>query len=245
MDDLSLGMAFIAGILSFLSPCVLPLVPGYISFISGVSFEDLKDTSGGKRTSNRPVIMSVFFVLGFSLVFVTLGATATTLGQVLSKYIHIFTKIAGVVVVVLGIHLSGIFRIPFLEYQKKIDVSPGRRGVFGALLVGVAFAFGWTPCIGPLLGGILAVAATENTVSRGVILLAAYSLGLGIPFIAAAFAIGKFMRFFEKYKKFIRIGQVVAGVFLIVVGGLIFFDKLGVITYAVDDLFTAIRGSSV
>ena len=244
MDNLSLWVAFIAGVFSFLSPCVLPLVPGYISFISGVSFEDLKDNMAGRKMLRRSVMMSVFFVLGFSLVFVALGATATSLGQILIKHIQVFTKIAGIVIVVLGVHLSGIVRIPFLEHQKKIDVSPGRHGILGALLVGFAFAFGWTPCIGPLLGGILAIAATENTVTRGMLLLAAYSLGLGIPFIVTAFAIGTFMRFFQKYRKFIRWGETIAGVFLIVVGILIFFDKLSAITYAVQDLFEAIRGSA-
>jgi cytochrome c-type biogenesis protein len=230
-------VAFVAGIFSFLSPCVLPLVPGYISFISGVSFEDLKDEIAGKKVVYRSVLMSVFFVIGFSLVFVALGATATSFGQALAKHVHIFTRIAGTVIVVLGVHLSGIYRIPFLEYQKKIDVSNSKKGVLGALLVGFAFAFGWTPCIGPLLGGILTMAATEKTVIRGVVLLSAYSMGLGIPFIATAFAIGSFLRFFEKYKKFIRRGEVVAGIFLIIVGVLIFFDKLGVLAYAVQDLF--------
>lgn len=236
MQDITLGVAFIAGILSFLSPCVLPLVPGYISFVSGVSFEELKDRSGGSKVMWRSVMMSVFFVTGFSIVFILMGATATSLGQALARYIHVFTRVAGVVVVALGLHLSGILRISFLEYQKKIDVSPSKKGAFGALLVGFAFAFGWTPCIGPLLGGILAVAATESTVTRGITLLSAYSLGLAIPFVATAFAISSFMRFMQKYRSFIKWGEVTAGVFLIAVGVLIFFDKLGVLAYALQDL---------
>lgn len=239
MGELSLWVAFTAGVFSFLSPCVLPLVPGYISFISGVSFEDLKSGMAGKKAGLRPVIMSVFFVLGFSAVFVALGASATSLGQILVRHIHILTKAAGVVIVVLGVHLSGLVRIPFLEYQKKINVTSNRRGVLGALFVGFAFAFGWTPCVGPLLAGILAVAATENTVLRGIMLLSAYSLGLGIPFILTAFAVGSFMRFLEKYRKFIRFGETIAGIFLIAVGVLIFFDKLGSVTYAIQVFFNS------
>jgi cytochrome c-type biogenesis protein len=239
MGEISLGVAFLAGIFSFLSPCVLPLVPGYISFVSGVSFDELRDNVNGKKVVYRSVIMSVFFVLGFSIVFVALGATATSLGQAITRHIHIFTKIAGIVIVVLGVHLSGIYRIPLLERQKKIDVSSRKGGIAGALFVGFAFAFGWTPCIGPLLGGILAVAATQDTVKRGVMLLSAYSLGLGIPFIVTAFMVSGFIKFFEKYRRFIRFGETMAGVLLIAVGVLIFFDKLSVVTYALQDLFTA------
>ena len=239
MGEISLGVAFLAGILSFLSPCVLPLVPGYISFVSGVSFDELRNNVNGKKVVYRSVLMSIFFVLGFSIVFVALGATATSLGQAITQHIQIFTKVAGVVIVVLGIHLSGIYRIPLLERQKKIDVSARKGGIVGALFVGFAFAFGWTPCIGPLLGGILAVAATQDTVKRGVMLLFAYSLGLGIPFIVTAFMVGGFIKFFEKYRRFIRWGEAVAGVLLIAVGVLIFFDKLGMVTYALQDLFTA------
>jgi cytochrome c-type biogenesis protein len=237
IEEVSIGVAFAAGLFSFLSPCVLPLVPGYISFVSGVSLEELKGNADGKNIIKRSVVMSAFFVLGFSAVFVALGATATSLGQLLTRHIHILTKIAGVVVVIFGIHLSGIFRIPLLEYHKKLDISPGKHGVLGALLVGFAFGFGWTPCIGPLLGGILAIAATERTLARGVTLLCAYSLGLGIPFMATAFAISGFTRFFEKYRRFIRWGETVAGVFLIAVGIMIFFDKLGSIAYGLQDIF--------
>jgi cytochrome c-type biogenesis protein len=238
MHDLSFGVAFLAGIFSFLSPCVLPLVPGYISFVSGVSFDELKGNLSGRKTMWRSVTMSVFFVLGFSMVFVALGATATSLGQALTRHIHIFTKVAGSLIIVLGVHLSGIVRIPILEHYKKMEVSPGHRGILGALFVGFAFAFGWTPCVGPLLGGILAVAATENTVTRGIILLSTYSLGLGIPFILTACAIGTFMRLFEKYRRFIRRGEIISGIFLIVVGVLIFLDKLGAVTYFIQSFFT-------
>lgn len=226
MDEVTIGIAFIAGIFSFLSPCVLPLVPGYISYISGISLEELEKGEGHKKVLLRSGFLSVFFVLGFSVVFIAMGASASAIGKLLARHMHLFMRIAGIIIFILGLHLTGIFRIPVLNYQKKISVEKVKPGFFGAFVVGLAFAFGWTPCIGPILGGILTMAAAEKTMARGVILLLCYSLGLGIPFIITGFAIGVFMRFFEKYKKFIRWGEVIAGVLLIALGVLIFFDKL-------------------
>jgi cytochrome c-type biogenesis protein len=234
MDNISLSVAFIAGIFSFLSPCVLPLVPGYISFISGMSFEELTRAGSQKKLILKSGVTAIFFVMGFSVVFVALGASATLLGQALIRYIGVLTRVAGIIIVILGLHLAGIMRIPWLEYQKKINVGKISPGVAGAFLVGFAFAFGWTPCIGPILGGILTLAAAEKTVTRGVLLLSAYSLGLGIPFVVTGFAIGLFMKFLEKYRKFVRWGEIVAGLFLIVVGVLVFFDKLGAIVYYIE-----------
>ena len=237
MENISLSVAFLAGIFSFLSPCVLPLVPGYISFISGISFEELSKAGSHKKIMIKSGVTAIFFVLGFSVVFVVLGASATLLGQLLVRYIQVLTKIAGVIIVILGLHLTGVIRIPWLNYQKKMNVERVSPGIAGAFLVGFAFAFGWTPCIGPILGGILTLAAAEKTVTRGILLLSAYSLGLGIPFIATGFAIGVFMKFMEKYRKFIRWGEIVAGVFLVVVGVLVFFDKLSVIAYYIESVF--------
>jgi cytochrome c-type biogenesis protein len=229
MEQVSIGVAFIAGILSFLSPCVLPLVPAYISFLSGVSLEELKEGAGHKKVLKKAGLVSVFFVLGFSAVFIALGASASFIGKLLVDYINIFTKIAGIAIIVLGLHLLGVFNIGLLNYQKRISVKSYTPSFLGAFLIGLAFAFGWTPCVGPILAGILALAAAQKTLLKGVLLLAVYSLGLGIPFIITGFGVGIFMRVFEKYKRFIKWGEIIAGVLLIAVGILIFFNNLGVL----------------
>lgn len=237
MDNVTLSVAFFAGIVSFLSPCVLPLVPGYVSFLSGMSFRELENNSGDRLFLKGPGLSAIFFVIGFSIVFIALGASATFIGKILSAYTGIFTRVSGVLLVILGLHLLGILRIGVLNYEKRFQVNKIKPGLFGALLVGVAFGFGWTPCIGPILAGILAIAATQETMNRGILLLAAYSIGLGIPFIVTGFAVGAFIKFFEKYKKFIRSGEIVAGVFLIILGGLIFTNNLSVVLRYVPDLF--------
>lgn len=236
MENISFGVAFMAGIFSFLSPCVLPLVPGYISFISGISFEDLTSPTGNRKTALKAGISAVFFVLGLSIVFIALGASATVLGQILLRHMEIFTRISGIIIIILGLHLSGVLKLRWLNFQKKIEVRKVSPGPAGAFLVGLAFAFGWTPCIGPILGGILTMAAAEKTVIRGIGLLSLYSLGLGIPFVATGFAVGFFMKFLEKYRKFIRWGEMAAGVFLVLVGVLIFFDRLGAAGYYISSI---------
>ena len=237
MNQVSLGIAFMAGILSFLSPCVPPLVPGYISFLSGVSLEDLRQGAGQGRLIRKAGLTSIFFVLGFSVVFIALGASATLIGRLLVNYIGILTKVAGVLIVILGLHLLGVFKLSALNYQKGINISKFKPGYFGAFLIGLAFAFGWTPCVGPILASILALAAAEETMIKGMVLLSAYSLGLGLPFIMTGFAVGSFMRFFEKYRRFIRWGEIVAGVFLVVIGVLIFFDSLGALSRFLPEFF--------
>ncbi|MDD5634004.1 MAG: cytochrome c biogenesis protein CcdA [Candidatus Omnitrophica bacterium] len=238
MDITSLALAFVAGIASFLSPCVLPLVPGYISFLSGVSLDELRkgpeDRSGIIKSSG---LISIAFVLGFTLVFISLGASASFLGKVLSKYFIIFTKLAGILIVVFGLHLMGIFELKWLNYQKSLQIKKYKPNFFGALVVGMAFGFGWTPCVGPVLAGILALAATRDTLLEGVFLLTAYSAGIGVPFIITGFAIGIFMKFFEKYKKFIRIGEIFAGVFLVLIGVLIFFNNMDFLLKFIPDRF--------
>jgi cytochrome c-type biogenesis protein len=237
MDQLSVGVAFVAGIFSFLSPCVLPLVPAYISFLSGVSLEELKQDNARKSITRKAGLTSVFFVLGFSVVFIAMGASASFIGKLLSEYIHVFTKIAGVVIVILGLHLIGVFRISWLGYERRLKVKKFSPGLFGAFVIGLAFAFGWTPCVGPILAGILALAAAQQTLIKGIYLLAVYSLGLGIPFIITGFAVGSFIKFLEKYKKFIMWTEVIAGLLLVLIGVLIFFDRLSVILKFVPSSF--------
>ncbi len=220
------GAAFLGGLLSFLSPCVLPLVPGYVSFMSGLTLEELSKEAVEGDPVRHAGWESLFFVAGFALVFTMLGATATTVGRVLAEQAAIVSKIAGAVVILFGLHMTGLLPIKWLYYQKRANLASFKPGYAGSFLMGLAFAFGWTPCIGPVLGTILSLAATRETVGQGMGLLFVYSLGLGIPFIATAFAIGLFLRFFARYKKHIRTGEIIAGGLLIIIGLLMFFDKL-------------------
>jgi cytochrome c-type biogenesis protein len=232
MSNISLGIAFIAGILSFLSPCVLPLIPGYISFISGISFKELHGETKPQKSLRRAGFSSLFFVLGFSLIFIFMGASASLIGRVLSAHIKIFTKIAGILIIFLGLNLLGIFNIGWLNVKRNLNLNLNLNlnrfptGYAGALLAGMAFAFGWTPCFGPILGGILTLAATQDTLSSGISLLVAYSFGIGIPFILTGFFIGMFTSFFRRYRKFIRAGEVFSGILLIIVGILVFSNNL-------------------
>lgn len=235
--QISFGIAFAAGILSFLSPCVLPLIPGYISFLSGVSLKDLKDGKHHKKVLLKAGWTSVFFVAGFSAVFIALGASASFVGKLLSDNIVIFTKIAGILIAILGVHMTGILSIGWLNYQKGFSVKNYSPGPVGAFLIGMAFGFGWTPCVGPLLAAILAIAATQETMAKGMALLFVYSLGLGIPFIATGFAVGAFMKFLEKYKKFIRAGEIITGILLVVIGILIFTGSFSVLLQFVPPVF--------
>jgi cytochrome c-type biogenesis protein len=220
------GAALLGGLVSFLSPCVLPLVPGYISFMSGLTLEELS-AGGDDRTRLRHAGWeSLCFVAGFSLIFTVLGATATEIGRQLVEHAAIVAKIAGGAVILFGLHMTGILPIKWLYYQKRANTAAFKAGYLGSFLMGLAFAFGWTPCIGPILSGILALAATRETVGQGMALLFVYSLGLGVPFIITGFAVTKFMRFFARYKRHIRTGEIVAGILLIAIGLLIFLDKL-------------------
>ena len=193
MDDVSYLAALVAGILSFVSPCVLPLVPGYLSFISGVSLDNAHTgTALPEGTTRRVFLASIAFVLGFSTVFVALGASASSIGALINDKLWILTKIAGVAVILFGLHTMGLLKINALYRQAQIDVKRKPAGPLGAFVVGLAFAFGWTPCIGPILGSILALAAQEGTVTHGASLLAVYSLGLGVPFLATSLAVDRF-----------------------------------------------------
>jgi cytochrome c-type biogenesis protein len=230
LEKISLLAAFGAGFASFISPCVLPLVPGYISFVSGVSLESMRGGEGAgtaARGSMRKIIPnSLLFILGFSVVFVALGASATFLGQFLVEKMNIFSKIAGVVVIIFGLHVMGVFRIPFLQYEKRFHAGSKPLGLAGSFLVGLAFAFGWTPCIGPILGAILAFASTQENVKEGIYLLSAYSLGLGLPFFLTALAMNTFLSLSKGIKAHFRIVEVVSGILLVLVGILILTNSL-------------------
>jgi cytochrome c-type biogenesis protein len=229
-ENVTLFAAFAAGFLSFVSPCVLPLIPGYVSFVSGVSLEEMRSDSAAVSSARRRVLItSLFFVIGFSLVFVALGATASVVGRFLFAKQPILAKIAGVLLVIFGLHTMGVFRIAFLETEKRVQAQRKPAGPLGAMLVGVAFAFGWTPCIGPILGGILAIAGSKDTVWAGVQLLGAYSLGLGIPFLLTSVAINQFFAATKRIRKHYHAIEVISGGLLIAIGVLIFTNQFTVI----------------
>src|SRR5512146_2870539 len=211
--------AFVAGVLSFLSPCVLPLVPGYVSLISGSSVDEL---AGREQRLLRSVMLhSAMFIMGFSLVFILLGAAATALGQVTRQFYPILTRVAGVIIIVFGLHLTGIWKIKAFYADKRLHDVRGGASPWGAFLVGFAFAFGWTPCIGPILATILAFAASEDTVWKGVLLLAVYSLGLAVPFLLTSLGVNRFLAFYSRFRRHLHTVEVISGVFLIIFGLLI------------------------
>lgn len=224
--DIGLGIALLAGFLSFASPCVLPIVPGYLTFITGMSFEELTSQQARSQLVMNALVKSLPFVLGFSLVFISLGASASAVGSVLRENLGLMKTLAGLGIMLLGLHLTGILRIPALLQEKRLNGEPTAPGVGRAFIAGVFFAFGWTPCVGPILAGILAMAATAETLHRGVLLLAAYSLGLGVPFILSAAFLNGFLSLFKGMKGYLRQVEVASGVLLVLVGVLIFTDKL-------------------
>jgi cytochrome c-type biogenesis protein len=230
MIEVTLIGAFIAGLLSFLSPCVLPLVPAYLSYISGVSVDALRQQGDNTSVRRTAMIQSLWFILGFSLVFIALGASATWLGQWLLSNMSILGKIAGLIIFVFGLHYAGIVRIPFLMVEARVNTNAvNARSGMGALVLGSAFAFGWTPCIGPILGAILAVAGAQQHVGQGILLLGAYSTGLAIPFLLAAFATDAFLNWSQRFKRHLHIIEIVSGVLLMLVGALIFLGSFSIL----------------
>ena len=229
--------AFIAGLLSFLSPCVLPLIPSYITYITGLSFADLQAEHPTHKVRQQTVIHSLLFVAGFTTVFVLLGASATYIGNFLQSHMGLLRKIGGLLIIIFGVHVTGIFDIGLLLGEKRLTIHRKPAGYLGSFIVGVAFAAGWTPCIGPILASILMVAATEETIFHGIALLLIYSLGLGLPFFLASLAMHQFLVFFNRFKKYIRIFELVTGIFLIIIGLLLFTNYLTVLSRYTNMLF--------
>ncbi len=230
MENVGILTAFVFGLLSFISPCVLPIVPGYLSFISGVSFEEMQNSDSRSRVRNRIVANSVFFIAGFSAVFIALGASATVVGSFLHDQRNLLSKIAGVLIIIFGFHMIGLFKIPFLNYEKRFHADSRPLGLLGAFVVGLAFAFGWTPCIGPILATILAIASQQDSVGKGIILLSSYSLGLGIPFFVTGLSLSAFYNFFNKLKQHLHKVEVAGGILLVAVGVLIMTNYLTIIS---------------
>ena len=217
--EFSLPIVFGAGVLSFLSPCVLPLVPPYLTYMSGASFEQLRaDGQGAAALQRRVAGTSIFFILGFSVIFVTLGATATAFGQAFRQALPVLTPIAGVLIIAMGLHFLGVYRIGLLDRQLRHQGPGVASGPLGGFLLGLAFALGWTPCIGPVLAAILSVAASRDTAAEGAALLGLYSLGLGVPFFLAGIAIGPFLSFFQGFRRHLATVEKVMGGLLVVTG---------------------------
>lgn len=239
-SGVSLLTAFAGGLASFVSPCVLPIVPGYLSFISGVNVAQFRATAAPSELVRKITVTSLVFVLGFSTVFVLLGAAATFIGYVLQQYKRPLGMVGGALVIVLGLHTAGIIRIPFLLYEARAETRDRPVGLVGAYLVGLAFGFGWTPCIGPILGTILLYASQQETVAEGVVLLSSYSAGLGVPFVVSAVAINRFFRASGRLTRHMKLVERISGVLLILVGLLLVTDQLAVLARWFVKMFPAL-----
>lgn len=225
-SEVSIVISFAAGILSFLSPCILPLFPSYITYITGRSFEDIK-TFGSSDLRKITALHSLFFILGFSVIFVLLGITFSCLGSFFGIKRLWLERIGGAVIIFLGLHIAGVFNLRFLNLGKKAIFYRRKAGYFGSLLIGMAFAIGWTPCVGPILSSILIYASTFESLPRAILLLLFYSLGLGVPFFIASLAINQFLFLFNRFKAFMRFLPIVTGIFLIAIGFLLFSGQFG------------------
>ncbi len=230
MIEVTFAGALLAGLLSFLSPCVLPLVPAYLSYISGVSVNELRQADHGK-TRKRAIIQSLWFIAGFSLVFIALGASASLIGQWLLSHLSLLAKVAGIIIFVFGLHYTGIIRIPLLMMDAHFETSGinAKHGI-GAMVLGAAFAFGWTPCVGPILGAILAIAGVQAELMHGIALLAVYSLGLGIPFLLAALTTDAFLRWSQRFKSHLNTVERLSGILLMLVGIMIFLGSFSIVS---------------
>ncbi len=229
MSSLPLPIAaFLAGLISFLSPCVLPLVPGYVSMISGAGVEELKSAQG--QLMRRVMVNSIGFILGFSVVFVTLGAISTEVGQLAAQYKHTLSIVAGVIIIIFGIHLTGIFQIKWLLQDTRLHSVKGNSTPIGAFVIGFAFAFGWTPCLGPILTLILGFASQEDTLVKGILLLAVYSLGLAVPFLLTSLLMERFLKFYSRFRSHMHALEVASGGLMIALGILLVIGRFTLIS---------------
>lgn len=229
MNNLPLPIAaFVAGLISFLSPCVLPLVPGYVSLISGAGVEELQAQQSGLM--RKVMLNSIAFILGFSVVFIALGAISTSVGQILARYKHSLAQVAGVVIILFGLHLTGLLRIRALYADKRLHSVKGGSTVAGAFVIGFAFAFGWTPCVGPILAVILTFASQQDSVAKGIGLLAIYSLGLAVPFLLTSLGIERFLKFYSRFRAHMHAVEIASGALLIVLGVLLVFGRFTMIS---------------
>lgn len=231
MLDIGFGAALLAGMLSFLSPCILPIVPPYLAWLAGVSFAELQSSPAGSAAKWRVVSSSVMFVLGFATVFIALGATASIVGRTIAQYFDVLSILAGAVILIMGLHFLGVFRLGLLYREARVQVNRKPAGLLGAYVVGLAFAFGWTPCVGPILAAILFIAGAEETALRGATLLAAYSLGIGVPFILAAVFASQFLGWAARFKKHMQKIEMAMGGLLVITGILFMTGQMSAISF--------------
>jgi cytochrome c-type biogenesis protein len=229
-QTISLFIAFSAGFLSFVSPCVLPLVPSYVSYITGLSLTELTSQEESRRVRWITLHNSLLFIVGFSIVFIAFGASATFIGQIFLNHQSLIRKIGGILIVIFGLVIMGAFKIPFLMSYKQYQFSQRPAGALGTILVGVAFAAAWTPCVGPILGTILLYASTTGSMADGIQLLTVYSLGLGLPLLVTSLAINSFLASFQKFRKYLWVVTMVSGIFLIMIGIMIFSNSFSLLT---------------
>tara|TARA_Y100000815_G_scaffold104650_3_gene93588 strand:+ start:4150 stop:4884 length:735 start_codon:yes stop_codon:yes gene_type:complete len=237
--DIGFGAAFLAGLLSFVSPCVLPIVPPYLAYLAGVSFSDLQSAEVERERARRIILSAVAFVAGFTTVFVALGATASVIGQTIAQYFGVLSVIAGIIIIIMGLHFLGLFRIGFLYREARVDVRNKPAGFVGAYVMGLAFAFGWTPCVGPVLAAILFIAGAEDTALRGAGLLAVYSLGIGLPFIIAAVFASRFISWANRFKRHMATVEKAMGGLLVITGLLFVTGQMSRIAQWLLDTFPA------
>lgn len=227
MKDISFSLAFLSGILSFLSPCVLPLVPSYVSYITGVSFEKLTSGEDRQRIRQMTIKNSLAFIAGFSMVFIILGASTSLIGQLLYDYQDYLRIGGGILVILFGLFVAGFLKLDFLMKEKKIHLHGRPMGYIGSFLIGMTFAAGWTPCVGPILGSILLYASTKGSAVYGIELLSVYSLGLAIPFFISSLAINTFLSYTKVFYKFMRAIMLLSGIILIIFGLMLITDRMG------------------
>lgn len=218
------------GIISFASPCILPLIPSYVSYITGISYDELVSRESRRKNMRLTLLHSLAFVGGFSLIFVLLGATASLAGSLLSRHLDIIRIVGGTLIIVMGVFVMDVINIPFLQREAKLHIKAKPAGFIGTVLVGIIFGAGWTPCTGPFLGSVLTLAMTADTMARGMVLLTFYSIGLGVPFILSAIAISAFLSSFERLKRHFKAIKITSGVILVVMGLLLVTDKMTLLT---------------
>jgi len=231
VQNVTVYLAFLAGVLSFVSPCVLPLIPSYVSFLSGISFEELTADQHPSEIKKIVILNALIFILGFTVVFIAMGATITLLGHYFAAYQGVFRKVGAAVIIFFGLHVIGIANIKVLQREKRFHFFHATPvGYIGSFFVGVGFAAGWTPCIGPILASILFVAGTSETLGLGILLLLVYSMGLALPFFLTSLGISTFLKFFDRFKRYMRFVSVLSGVFLILMGVLIYTNQFAIFT---------------
>lgn len=236
MKEVTYPLAFAAGVLSFLSPCVLPLVPSYVSFITGMSFEELTSAADKARVRRLTITNSIAFILGFSVVFIALGASTSYVGQLFRQYQDEIRIVGGILVIIFGLFIMGLFRMDFLMREKKFRLGGRPSGYLGAFTVGLVFSAGWTPCIGPILGSILLYATSQGSTTLGLKLLSIYSLGLALPFLLSALAINTFLSYSKTIQKFMKPIMFLSGLVLIAFGVLLLMDKVSQLSTYFPDL---------